>query len=71
MKLFVAESELQINQIQDLVEVLPTIPKIAIDHEVKYNIQIVIEGKEKLSNEVIEKINDILRKVSKDLTFTK
>ena len=63
-----AESELTEIEIQDLAETVADLADIAPELDFKFRISITAEG-EPLSNEVLEKINDALRKVTDKLKF--
>ena len=63
-----AESQLTELEIQDLAEVVGDLAEIAPELDFKFRISITTEG-EPPSNEVLEKINDALRKVTDKLKF--
>ena len=62
------ESEITEMEIQDLTEMVADLADIAPELDFKFRISITAEG-ESPSNEVLEKINDALRKVTDKLKF--
>ena len=63
-----AESNLEEKEIQDLAEIIGDLIEIAPELDFKFRISITAEG-EPPSDEVLEKINEVLRKVADQLKF--
>lgn len=65
----VAEADLRPNEIQDLADVIGDLSAAAVGHPLIFHLKVELgEGSQPL-DQVIEKINNILKDVSKDLTF--
>ncbi len=63
-----AESNLEEKEIQDLAEIIGDLIEIAPELDFKFRISITAEG-EPPSDEVLERINEVLRKVTEQLRF--
>lgn len=60
----VAEADLRTNQIQDLAEHVADIARAAVGEDLKFHLRIELGGGNKPSNDVVAKINEILKNVS-------
>lgn len=68
--LLVAESELRPNEIQDFAEQLPEIRKAAGSLELKLRLRLELDGRGKSpAQDLVAKLNDLLARVSKGLSF--
>jgi hypothetical protein len=65
----VAEGDLQPGQIQDLADSMGELLKAAEGNELRFRLRIELGGKDSLAQQVIEKINDILRSISDEILF--
>jgi hypothetical protein len=66
----VAEAELRPNEIQDFAEQLAEVRKAAGSLEVKLRLRLELDGRGKSPpQDIVAKLNDLLAKVSKALTF--
>ena len=63
----VAEAELQTAQVQDLAEVIGDLKQAAAGHELKFHVRIELGGDPPPSDEVIKKLNALLKDISKDI----
>ena len=64
---YVAEAELKPDQIQDLADMIGSLLTTAAGHDIKFELRIEVDGK--TPRAVIEKLNDSLGEVSKNLRF--
>ena len=62
-----AEATLQPHEIQDLAELLPEIGKSSAGLSLSFYMRVELHTKQRPSSEVIDRINDLLKKVKKDL----
>ena len=60
----VAEADLKVNEIQDLADAIGELVKLATGHELKLGIRIEIGGDSSPSDELIRKLNEIMKDVS-------
>ena len=64
-----AEGDLQPGQIQDLADSMGELLKSAEGNELRFHLRIELGGKDSLAQQVIEKINDILKSISDEIRF--
>ena len=66
----IAEAELKPNEIQDFAEQLPDIRKATGNLDLKLHLRLELDGREKSpAKDMVAKLNDLLTKVSKGLSF--
>ena len=64
----VAEGELQLNQLQDLVDRMTELKRVTMGSDVKQSVRIEIGGKP-ISDEVVARVSALLAEVSGELTL--
>ena len=68
--LFVADAEMRPNEIQDLADRLPELRKAAGDLDLTFHVRVELNGRGATPDRsVTEKLNEILSRISKGLTF--
>ncbi len=63
----VAEAELRTSQIQDLADQIPHITRAAAGLDLKFRLRVELGGSTQPSEDVVAKINDLLREISESL----
>ena len=65
--LLVAEAVLEANGIQDLADQVPEIAKAAVGNNLQFNVRVEMGGETAPDPETVEKINELLSRVSDKL----
>jgi hypothetical protein len=65
----VAESDLRLNQIQDLAEQVAELVKAAVGHDLKFHLRVELGGASRPPDDVIANVNALLREISDALTL--
>ncbi len=65
----IAEADLRSSEVQDLADALGEIGAAAVGHELKYHLRILLGGKTPPQPEVVERLNQIIKRVSEKLKF--
>jgi DNA-directed RNA polymerase subunit L len=65
----VAEADLRPNEIQDLADEIGDLTTAAVGNDLKFHLRIELGGDIQPNNEVVEKLNKILKEVSDNLKF--
>jgi hypothetical protein len=62
-----AEAELTVAQLQDLAEVVGQVKQAAVGYEIAFTMKIRLGGEPSAPDDVVTKVNDLLKEVTKDL----
>lgn len=68
--LHITEAELKPSQIQDIADVIGELSDVAAGYSLKFRVRIEVDGERAVPDEVIQKMNEILIGVTKELRLT-